>query len=212
MPNVRRSPPPADAPRPIPYRAELVRKALHLLALVLPLGAWFVGAPTAQIVLGGLSATALTADVLRARSVGFERFITRAFGWMMRAEEKPPVPGPVVVNGATWVVTSLFLLTLLFPLNLALPVFAAFMVADAAAALVGRRFGRNRWPGTPRTVEGTVAFFAVAAAILLALGVATLPALVCAAVCAGIEVLPGPFNDNLQVPLAGALVLLLFTL
>ncbi|KAI8325171.1 hypothetical protein GQ54DRAFT_255139 [Martensiomyces pterosporus] len=31
-------------------------------------------------------------------------------------------------------------------------------VADAAASLVGMRFGRVRWPGTPKTVEGTAGF------------------------------------------------------
>jgi len=29
---------------------------------------------------------------------------------------------------------------------------------DAAASIVGKRFGRYRWPGTKKTVEGTAAF------------------------------------------------------
>ncbi|RMH60154.1 MAG: phosphatidate cytidylyltransferase, partial [Bacteroidetes bacterium] len=37
-------PPPSDA---IPYRAELLRKAIHLLALVIPLGMTLLGKATA---------------------------------------------------------------------------------------------------------------------------------------------------------------------
>ncbi|KAF9162817.1 hypothetical protein DFQ26_003219 [Actinomortierella ambigua] len=39
---------------------------------------------------------------------------------------------------------------------------------DAMASIVGRRWGRHRWPGTVKTVEGTAAFVA---SILLAAGV-----------------------------------------
>ncbi|KAG0006681.1 hypothetical protein BGZ65_005236, partial [Modicella reniformis] len=36
----------------------------------------------------------------------------------------------------------------------------ALGVGDAMASIVGKRFGRHRWPGTVKTVEGTVAFVA----------------------------------------------------
>ncbi len=196
-------------PAHIPYRAEVGRKALHLLALVLPLGVWLVGTPVATWALAALTLLALTGDMLRARSAAFNSFIERVFGWMMRQEEKAPTPGPLVLNGATWVLASLLVLVLLFPLQAALPAFAAFMVGDAAAALVGRRWGRTRWPGTQRTLEGSAAFFAFAALLLLALRVPLLPSLACALVCAAVEALPLALNDNLRVPLAGALVLLL---
>jgi dolichol kinase len=34
----------------------------------------------------------------------------------------------------------------------------ALGVGDAMASIVGKRFGRHRWPGTIKTVEGTIAF------------------------------------------------------
>lgn len=34
----------------------------------------------------------------------------------------------------------------------------ALGVGDAMASIVGKRFGRHRWPGTIKTVEGTMAF------------------------------------------------------
>ncbi|KAF9108077.1 hypothetical protein BGX27_008489 [Mortierella sp. AM989] len=34
----------------------------------------------------------------------------------------------------------------------------ALGVGDAMASIIGKRFGKNRWPGTIKTVEGTIAF------------------------------------------------------
>lgn len=202
-------------------RSEVARKALHLVSLVVPAAMLVLGREAALWGGGALAALAVSGDVLRARSVPFSRVIDRVFGWMMRDEERPGVPGPVVLNGATWVLVTAFLLALLLPLRVGMPVFMAFMLGDAAAALVGRRFGRIRWPGTRRTAEGSAAFFAVALAVLLAAprlalalgapeavaapgpGAATLVA----AAMAVVEALPLRLNDNVRVPLVGALLL-----
>lgn len=206
------------APPPISLRSEAARKALHLVSLVVPAAMLALGRETALVAGGAVAAVAVAADVLRARSPGFARFIGRWFGWMMRAEEQPDVPGPVVLNGATWVLVTAFLLALLFPLRVGMPVFIAFMLGDAAAALVGRAVGKHRWPGTRRTVEGSAAFVAVALAVLLALpavaGAAvvrpSLPVAVAVAVAmAAVEALPVRLNDNVRVPLVGAVLLVL---
>ena len=142
----------------IPYRAELVRKAIHLMSLVVPLFMWTVGKWSSIYVLVPAAVLALVADWLRVRSHAFARFIYAIFGFMMRYEERPPVGGAVVVNGATWVLMSAALLALLFPIRIAVAVFVMFMISDAAAALVGRRYGRHHWGSWPRTIEGSVAF------------------------------------------------------
>ena len=95
--------------------------------------------------------------------------------------------------------------------TLTAPAFAMFMLSDAAAALVGRRYGRIHWGGSPRTVEGSLAF------LLLGLGVMALLApfseivFWVGAVSVGAatlaEVPAGPFNDNLRVPMVAATVL-----
>ena len=206
---------PGDAVQaPLPFRAELGRKALHLLALVVPAALVALGPPWAVGLSVPLALVALGADALRARSVGFSGFVGRWFGWMMRAEERPPVPGPVAVNGATWVLVTAALLALLFPLGLGMTAFAAFMLADAAAALVGRRFGRHPWPRTTRTVEGSAAFVGVALVVLLVLpavapvpGVRPLVAGLAALAMAAAEAAPLPVNDNLRAPLVGAALL-----
>lgn len=197
-------------------RSEAARKALHLVSLVVPATMLALDRNAALLAGGAVAAVAVAADVLRARSPGFARFIGRWFGWMMRDEEQPGVPGPVVLNGATWVLVTAFLLALLFPLRIGMAAFIAFMLGDAAAALVGRAVGRHRWPGTRRTVEGSAAFFAVALGVLLALPTVagnavvhpSLPvAAAVAAAMAAVEALPIRLNDNVRVPLVGALLL-----
>ena len=70
-----------------PFRNELLRKSLHLLALVIPAGIYVLDKPLALFVLAPLSLVAIGADVLRTRSEGFARFIARFFGYMMRPGE-----------------------------------------------------------------------------------------------------------------------------
>ncbi|KAJ2724753.1 dolichol kinase [Coemansia sp. Benny D115] len=94
----------------------------------------------------------------------------------------------------------------------------ALGVADAAASLVGVRFGRRRWPGTVKTLEGSGAFAAsLWAAALSVHALAPAPTAEAEAVavvgpgpwsmlvlCAALAVLEAltEQNDNLVVPLA----------
>lgn len=186
----------------------MLRKALHLIALVVPISMLWLGQPLAWIVWGGLGIVAVGLDVLRVRSAAFSRLIDAAFGRMMRQEERPEVGDPVVINGATWVLVASALLAFVFPLQLAVFVFVMFMLSDAAAALVGRAVGRTHWFGTSRTVEGTAAFVAVG--LLVSLAYPGAPIWACAAtvlVAAAVEAAPVKLNDNVRVPFVAALVL-----
>lgn len=192
------------------YRGELQRKALHLSALVAPAAMYFLGREGTLLIIAPLAILAVAADVLRTRSAGFARFIDTTFGGMMRPSERPPVGGPVVLNGATWVLVTASLLALFFPIAYAVPAFVAFMVADAAAALIGRRWGRHPWGQSARTVEGSLAFFVVCLATLAFFpGFPGWALVVAAAVGAAAEAIPRPLNDNVRVPLVIALVLFL---
>lgn len=194
----------------LPFAAELQRKVLHLLALIVPGGIYLLGMPNALYLLGPATALGITGDVLRAYHAGFNRLIRHGFGALMRPRELPPPGGGVVINGATWVLVAATVMVLLFPVRIAVPVFTMFMVSDAVAALVGRRWGRHPWGHSPRTLEGSAAFLGTGLATM-----ATFPALalgpsVVATVAACIaEALPGPGNDNLRVPVVGGLVLAL---
>ncbi|KAJ2855485.1 dolichol kinase [Coemansia erecta] len=83
-------------------------------------------------------------------------------------------------------------------------------VADTAASLVGTRFGRRKWPGSPKTLEGSAAFAAslcaAAGLVLFAMvdGQSMGNVLLLFALCIGLAVLEAltEQNDNLVVPLS----------
>lgn len=197
------------------YRAELLRKALHVGALVLPVGILWLGRPAAVWALGLLAVVAVACDVARHRVRPAHRFICWVFAPLMRPEELPPFGGPIVINGATWMCVGAALCAALFPPVVAASALAMLMVGDAAAALIGRRLGRTRYPGSLKTVEGTAAFVVAGALAALPFGLAGEPplgpgVLVAAAVVAAVvEALPLPINDNVSVPLTACVVLLL---
>ncbi len=198
----------------ISYSDELKRKAVHLVALIIPLAIWMLGRTPAVMLLAALSATALAADLLRIRSQAFARFLYRFVGFMMRPEECPAVGGPLVLNGATWVLLSATLLLIFFPVEITILSFTAFMLADATAAIVGRRWGRHRWKGTSRTVEGSTAFLAVSVLVMLAFGWIPVVVIVLASLAGTAAEIPSrPLNDNIRVPLVmGAVIYLVGTL
>ena len=191
----------------LPYAGELGRKALHLLALSIPLGMWWVGMPLALYLLAPAALIAVAADVVRSYSATFNVLIRWIFGPLMRPEELPEAGTEVRFNGATCVLVGAVLMVLLFPLRVAVPVLAMAMLADAAAALVGRRVGRVHWGSLPATVEGTTAFIGTGLAIMACFpAVAFGPAAAGVVVGAVVEVLPMPVNDNIRVPVVAALV------
>ncbi|HHP7238588.1 diacylglycerol/polyprenol kinase family protein [Longibacter sp.] len=205
-PSPSSSPAPQDSERPFGYQAELKRKALHLLALVVPLGMHLLGRDLALWILIPVTSMAVGADVLRAYWQPFNQHIRTIFGPLMRTEELPDVGGGVVINGATSVLISGTLLTLFVPLRIAVPVFVMTMIADAAAALVGRAIGRHRWPGRSHTVEGSLAFVA-SGLLVLAFFPLSWTARIAATFSAAVaEAAPLPVNDNIAVPLIAAAV------
>ncbi len=95
---------------------------------------------------------------------------------------------------------------LLFPARAAMAGILYGGLADAAAAVVGRAFGRTRIRGG-RTVEGSTAFYITALAIgIVVARLSTPTAALTALALALVELLPLPVDDNLFLPLLGALL------
>ncbi len=203
------------------YRGELARKGTHLLALSYPIGFILLGRSVGLWVVISLSLIALSLDFLRTRSNAVYRFFDVTFGFMVRARERDVMRGHMVINGATWTSVSFTLLVVFFPEDLAIVAFALFMIGDAVAAIVGRRWGSIQWARKGCTVEGSVAFFLAGLAMAFGLASASSPvayydieplALVGGVTAACLlEAAPLPVNDNLIAPLGAALSMLVIT-
>ena len=193
----------------ISYQSELKRKFLHLLALIIPLCITLLGKEKSLWILIPLSTLALIIEVARVRIHSIARLIYAIAGPIMRAEEKPALGAPIVINGASWVVISATLLTIIFPVYIACSALSMFMLGDAAAALIGRKFGKNHWPRSPKTLEGSLAFFVVAGLTLVLFNI--MPwyfALLVSGIAMLLEVIPLPVNDNVRVPILAGFVIL----
>jgi dolichol kinase len=114
----------------------------------------------------------------------------------------------MVVNGASWVLVSCTLIVAIFPVPVAIAALCVALVSDAAAALIGRRWGSLKTGLGDKSLQGSTAF------LLTGLGVALLvPGLNNTAAVIGVlagtvlEAVPLPLNDNVVVPLGIAVAI-----
>lgn len=181
-------------------RGEAARKSIHvLLSLGVAALVWWLPATTAAVILAAATALALVIEAARRASGRFDRAFHARFGTMLRPAESRRL------TGATTLALGYTLTVVLLP---GLPALAGILfagVADAVAAVVGRRWGRHRYAGG-KSVEGSLAFLAVAAAIAAGLGAGLVAAVGVAVVVTIIEALTLRIDDNLYLPLAGAVV------
>jgi dolichol kinase len=157
------------------YQAEISRKVLHVIGVVIPLVYVFLHRETMLRLLAPFVLLAVTIELLR-------------------------------VTGATYVMIGALLSVWWFSKPVAIAALLIQTISDAAASLIGQRFGRQRFLG--KSLAGSGAFFITAVIILWA----ALPdskgiGLAAALVATLAEALPalrlGRFelNDNLTVPL-----------
>lgn len=181
--------------------SERRRKSIHVLAAILAAAVvFFLPAAAARTILVLALALAASVETLRRRSPGVRRLFDRAVGDMLRQSETHGV------TGATTLAAGFALAALLLP-----PTFAATGIlvgglGDAAAALVGRRWGRRRLPWD-KSLEGSLACAAVAFLLACAMpGIGPAAAAATAAFTAMLELAPVPFDDNLWLAPATGLV------
>lgn len=184
------------------FLRECGRKAFHMLSLAYLAAYFVIGYPLVLRWMAGWTVVVVVVETARLYSRAFNDFLFALFKGLSRPEERGQYSG--ILH------TTLGALSLmaLFGAEGKLVAAGIWCVAlgDAAAALIGKSFGRHKFPGSKKSLEGSLACLAVCAAACRALG---FPAAACLAGAAGatfVEFLPTTtwFNDNLWMPLATA--------
>ena len=188
------------------YRNEVYRKMIHFGSAVFPISYYYSLSREQMLwLLGGLSALFLIGELLRMNVGSFKRFFRLIFSAIVRDSENH------TITGATTVFIAGFLTVLIFERPVAIFAMLILSLADATAALIGRKWGNHSL--FEKSVEGTMTFLIVALALAFLLPDLPRAGAVAAAGIATIaEVLPSPIDDNLIVPLSAATTISFFYL
>ncbi len=197
------------------YATEVVRKAIHLSSLAIPVVYYFISRSTALSILVPLTLAFGLSDIARLLHPPTGRLYEKYIGFLLRNHERNDRGRRL--NGATYVLLSATLCVFLFPKVIVITAFGIMIISDSSAALIGRKFGRHPFLG--KSFEGTAAFFISALAVvavapkvhylpteyLIGVGAALLGAVV--------EAFPIAVDDNLTIPVSiGAAMWLMYTL
>jgi dolichol kinase len=186
-------------------KVEVLRKVVHLATLIIPIGYALASEETVILILVPFFLALLSVDLLRLLHPGMSALFQKYFfGRVLREEEKP------TFMGATYFIFSTILSILLFPKAIAISSILILILADTAAALIGRWIGRIRISGK-KTLEGSIAFLITALLIVwIYPNLNRFSGSLAALGSAIVEILPIKLNDNLSIPLvAGAIMLFL---
>lgn len=188
-------------------RRELGRKAFHMLALVYWAAFTVLGWPRAGWVMAAWLCVVVVIETARLKIPRLERFLVGLFDGMMRETERRHYSGIIHTTAGS-------LAAMIIARGDGAIVGAAIgqlAFGDAAAALVGKAFGRTKLFGGKKSLEGSLAGLAAGFSVAVACGISPGASLAAATAASVIEVLPttGWFNDNLWMPVAAAAVLAL---
>lgn len=143
----------------ITYGEELKRKLIHLSSLWMVFAVYLI---PSRPVAAGLFAFLLAATLIseHAYACGWP-VLAPLYGFLFgRMLRKKPEPGAWIVSGGSYVLMAALLVTVLYEREAAGGAMTVMLTGDAAAALIGRRFGRHKAPNN-KSWEGVAAFLVV---------------------------------------------------
>jgi dolichol kinase len=175
---------------------------MHVAVAIVPAAGWWLSHEVAVALAAALFAAACTVDLARRYWPGLNRLLWRLLPTTFRPWESRRV------LGSTWLALGVLATLLLFGRDAGGAAVLFLVWGDPAAELVGRTFGR---PGRRKTWAGSLACLgACLVAALVGVGLGGLepwPALVGAVVATLIERWSPPPDDNVWMPLLGALAI-----
>ncbi len=208
-------------------KEEINRKLLHLLALLMPVGIFYIpeltrfSKWTAPFILAGLFLVSALAEKLRLTHPVIQKVYITCFGALMRRDEIKKTTGATYIIGGAWLCSMVFVDS---P-HISFITLILFILGDAAAALVGLSMGRTRFLG--KSMEGSLACFGLCMTLFAVLfpnvpllmnhwdgGAVPFPIMIATSLAVTIlELIPikitkkYTLNDNLYVPVFAGVVM-----
>lgn len=146
----------ASEQKDITYNEEVMRKAVHVCSVLIPIFYFILPRSTMLIILSSVAALAILMDISRMSGMAiWSKFLIKPFGSMIRPKEREGF------TGASYIISTDVLVILLFAKPVAICAMAFIALGDSAAAVVGRRWGFHKYGN--KSVEGSLGFFAAAA-------------------------------------------------
>ena len=192
-------------------KQELRRQLLHTATAIIPLLYYFfpnIGPLTGQqwvmilfIVFGGLF---VFADYFRRHS----QFIRKAFMLFVSPFIRDVEDDKM--TSASRIAITFFLILAIFPIEISVPACMLLSIGDSASGIFGRWLGKHTW-FKHYTIEGTLAFI-IAGLLMFIIGFSYIPiwkALIVVVFCALFEGLMSHFDDNVVIPIAAAVLMMM---
>lgn len=179
---------------------EFKRKAIHLVALSIPIGYYLLPKKTTLIFLIPITLGSILVDIIRLRNLPLAGFLNWFLGPILREHESWDL------TGSSYILSASVLSILFFNKKVAIAAIAYIILGDCVSAIIGRVYGKTKIE--KKSLEGSLAFFSIC--LLVALMLPGLPfwiGAIGALVATVVEALSIPINDNLSVPLVSGLIM-----
>jgi len=192
------------------YKDEIYRKTIHLSSLWMVAAIYFLSKENALYLFSFLLVGMTAFEIARRYWPFFTRINILLMGRILRPHENNGDKSQM--TGAFYVILAVFLAVLLFSKPVCMTAISIMLVADSAAALIGRKFGRHKI--FDKSIEGSAAFFLTALMIIvigMSLGL-TLPfygAVIVAIIATLLELFSKKIHldDNISIVMGAGLAL-----
>ncbi len=185
----------------ISYARESLRKATHLIALVIPVVYSLTGKTIVLPALALLAFLFILFETARLRGWSLWKLVESVWGPLLRPNEIGKY------SGASYILVGAILTIIAYDKAIAVCALTFIIIGDTAAAMVGRKWGHHRFKN--KSYEGSAAFFfsSLIPVFVLSHSIPLWVGITGATVATVIEALSGKIDDNLTVPLGAGFVM-----
>jgi len=188
------------------YLLELQRKSIHISSIFIPLFYRYIifyNRKLMVLILAVMTVFIIFIEILRLENFTFRKMFNKLFGQLMRTHEITHF------SGATFLMLSSLISIAFFSRDIAFSAIAFLSVGDTMAAIIGTNFGKRKFIGSQKSLEGSLACFLSTFTFALIFGLPPLLAFVGSVAASVAEFSDIPLDDNIKIPLFSGFIMTL---